>query len=50
MSVQSDPYAEGADAALSGKSQASNPYDPDEEEEEYWEWISGFEVEDAKED
>lgn len=41
-----DPYAEGADAAVAGRSLISNPYDPNSED--YLYWIDGWHA--AKED
>lgn len=35
-----DPYAEGADAALAGRSEAENPYDP--QSDEFLSWNDGW--------
>lgn len=38
----SDPYAEGVDAALAGKPETANPYDPNHQEDAYMAWNDGW--------
>ena len=42
MTYEPDYFAEGADAALSGKSEDLNPYDLDTEETRYMAWADGW--------
>lgn len=37
-----DPYAEGADARLSGQSETDNPYDLDTDPDDHMSWNDGF--------
>ena len=37
-----DPFAEGADARLSGLPETGNPYDPDEQPEAFASWNDGW--------
>lgn len=42
MADKNDPFAEGADAALAGKSETDNPYDPNADMDSYTKWNDGW--------
>jgi hypothetical protein len=40
--LDTDPYEEGADAAIAGKPESANPYDLQTEEADHFSWNDGF--------
>lgn len=38
-----DAFADGMDAYHMGRDKASNPFDPDQNEEDFWDWMEGWE-------